>query len=99
MKILFRTRAFVFGLLIDMALKQHSNHRSLDYSWARGKRGAYTGETVRMKPEADGRKGDAVHAIASPTGRIAAIGGEARGSAHGTLPAKRESVRVGHTLP
>jgi len=33
-----------------------------------------------------GRKGGAGYAAASPFGRIAAIGGEARGSAHGSYP-------------
>jgi len=41
----------------------------------------------------------------SPQGRttkrsiVVVGGGEALGRAHGTLPAKQESVRVGHTLP
>jgi|GEM_PF-2781107 len=49
-------------------------------------------------PGTDRRKGGAGHAAAYPVGRIAANGGEARGSAHGTLPAKRESVIVGYIL-
>jgi hypothetical protein len=47
------------------------------------KRHADMGEAIHTKPEAGRTERRCGNATAYPTGRIAAIGGEARGSAHG----------------